>query len=1045
MKIFLFVFLFYLNLDCAWYTSMGNNLRSSFSDSYVSLPLTEKWSVELPGEIISSPVIYDGKVFITTKSGYVIALNLSDGQWLWDYSTDGQIHSSPTAYKNLLFVTSTDGYLYAFDIDESGKNDINGFIKWRYNLNSPSVSSPLVWKGRVYVLTAASENAFYILSADDGRLLKKVIFSKPLNSNPSVCDGNIVFGGQDGRIYLFDYDGNKIVEYQTRGGAFYMKAISCRGGKLYSVPGYDERGYYVFRSTDLHLLYTSPDLTGNYTCNNDECLKEWNWQEASSVALSTSSIIFVAGSGNGYYGGGNSYLFFANNNNVIISSVSVSSVTGVGFQPTPVIIGDRVFFTSSSGGFYIFTSTGGLLYKIDMPASYSSPAFSDGYFVIAFSTGNVRCFKFSDYVTISHPSSEDIITSSTNIKIAYSNNPSFKFFYELSYSADNSSYIRISSGQLLSDDLGVWDVSGLSNGRYILRLIVYDSSMELSALSSIYVYVNNKPFPPSNLVAKDNPNDNCNRIMLSWNASPSPYLNYRIYRKLQDTDWILIASTSSTSYVDNKAVCGTTFTYRVSAYDGYIESDFSNESSAYSISDNPLSDNTPPADISDLSARKGVKGGQIILLWSQSGDDDYTGKASYYEVRYTTYIPFDWNKAISFGTRSVVANPGDVESFIASGLLSRNTYYFSVTVCDLMNNCSNPSNIVFETPQIDILMPQPPSGFIAYDTPADRGQSITLKWNRSTDDGSGEDDVYGYMIFRTTTPVFDFSKPYDYVKNGITYYNDFEVLSGVKYCYIVAAYDSTNISVSSKSCAVAYDNYVFVSRDLGGVIQSDDNRTRIIFDKTALNQDDYLIIKKIESLSEFFSPSLLKPSQSDFITTEFIYSVEASNINTKMIAPIKLEIYYDPAKINNVDENSLRIYYFDGRKWNLNRTTSLDIENKKISADISSFGIYGVFGYIPQGNIFDESFVYTYPNPAKGDKVKFKFVVNYNSDVEIKVYDVSGQTVAELHKKNVQPGVINEIEWNIKNIASGVYVYLFKAESYAAGKKTIKKKLAIVH
>ena len=47
--------------------------------------------------------------------------------------------------------------------------------------------------------------------------------------------------------------------------------------------------------------------------------------------------------------------------------------------------------------------------------------------------------------------------------------------------------------------------------------------------------------------------------------------------------------------------------------------------------------------------------------------------------------------------------------------------------------------------------------------------------------------------------------------------------------------------------------------------------------------------------------------------------------------------------------------------------------------------------------------VYTYPNPAKGDRLTFKYRVGDNADVTVDVYNLAGERVTHLEKYN-NPG-----------------------------------------
>ncbi|HOJ85571.1 MAG TPA: T9SS type A sorting domain-containing protein, partial [Elusimicrobiales bacterium] len=185
-------------------------------------------------------------------------------------------------------------------------------------------------------------------------------------------------------------------------------------------------------------------------------------------------------------------------------------------------------------------------------------------------------------------------------------------------------------------------------------------------------------------------------------------------------------------------------------------------------------------------------------------------------------------------------------------------------------------------------------------------------------------------------------------------------------------------------------------------------------------------------------------SSNSFIPTDIIYKFESSNPATKLNSNATIKINYLSTETAGVEKNDLRMYYYDNGIWKMLRNSKINTDEDSVIAEYDKFGYYALFGYKPQGEAFDSDWIYTYPNPAKGDFLTFKFVVNYKSDVDIEIYNVAGEIIKKINKKDVMPGLINEIVWDIKNIASGVYVYVFKADG-SGGKKSVNKKLAIIH
>ena len=124
--------------------------------------------------------------------------------------------------------------------------------------------------------------------------------------------------------------------------------------------------------------------------------------------------------------------------------------------------------------------------------------------------------------------------------------------------------------------------------------------------------------------------------------------------------------------------------------------------------------------------------------------------------------------------------------------------------------------------------------------------------------------------------------------------------------------------------------------------------------------------------------------------------------------------------------------------------TRADEAASRVAAKVLQLGVFAVMEYVPSGELFARDEVYTYPNPAKGDSLTFKFRVSEKSYVKIDVYDIAGQKVARLEKAGCPAGVTSEIPWNIRKTASGVYQFRFEATG-ASGKKSVVKRLAIVH
>ena len=90
--------------------------------------------------------------------------------------------------------------------------------------------------------------------------------------------------------------------------------------------------------------------------------------------------------------------------------------------------------------------------------------------------------------------------------------------------------------------------------------------------------------------------------------------------------------------------------------------------------------------------------------------------------------------------------------------------------------------------------------------------------------------------------------------------------------------------------------------------------------------------------------------------------------------------------------------------------------------------------------------VYNYPNPAPSgeytDRTIFRYHVTSDAHVKISIYDIAGRLVDSLEAEAIG-GKYNEKEWNISNVASGIYIYVIEIQLASGNTQIIKKKLAI--
>ncbi|MFH1619842.1 MAG: PQQ-binding-like beta-propeller repeat protein, partial [bacterium] len=1028
-----------------WPTFRGNNARTGFAAEQAYPPLTPAWEIQAGAGIISSPVVFDGIVYFGSRDNRIYARNARTGAPIWQFRTGGWVDAAPTVSGDNVYVPSMDGFLYVL-------NRLTGTIFWRAPLGAPSVSSPLVLDSKVFMGTGSPEKKLKVFNESTGQLLFEYSANQPVDSPPATDGVRVYFGANDGNIYAITKTASSPeLFYQTMGGSYGINAVAVSSGILYALPGHDEKKPLALNTSNGILLNS---LSGAFEEND-------SWEQIGSPVVTKDRMYFSGGAeANTLYALDISALDRQQTEQsppyVWPSSPTLGSTSNLGILSSPAMANEIIYAGTVDGSLVAFTSAAVSVPLVaDVTFSspvYSSPGISNGMIFVATFDGKLAAYKTAKTVSISNLGRDQVVNGTVTVK-GYVVNPALTG-YELKYGQGEDPgawQTIISSSTVYSIEnvtLADWDTTGLANGVYTLKLAALENPVSGTDNTALLtVRVNAAPPAPSQLAAADVPNDNGNKIRLDWTAPASGSITaYKIYRDAGD-GFAETASVSSAAltHIDSSAVTGTTFTYTVRAFDGYVESENSNSASAYSIND--TGDNIPPAKINDLDAEPGDNAGTVLLSWTAPGNDGDIGTASHYTIKHTSSPTHNWNDfdAVSLGssTISVEGPAGDNMGGEIGGLFGGVTYYFAVKTADFASNLSLVSNIATACATIDLVPPLPPAGLLATDTLGDDGGSLTLTWTLSPDDGALANDVYGYRIYRRTqTSAYVSASPLAMVSKGINTYIDATATENIRFYYSVAAFDSTNNSpLSAESNGISADNWRFFDASQGGSIRLADG-ARVDIPGNAASQNDNIMVSKLNPVT--YQPMFTAKANTQAKPTAIVYEVKFKNPNTTLTKPALLTLPYASADIAGMKEENLRIYTLVDGTWLILNTSKVDYKSNLVTAEVLHFSYFRIMEYVPSGDLISGNAVYTYPNPAKGNTLTFKFRTAYDAYVTIDVYNVAGEKIARFEKSNCPAGLTSEIVWNIGNIASGVYQYKLEAKS-AAGSKSLIKRLAIIH
>ncbi|WP_086975916.1 outer membrane protein assembly factor BamB family protein [Archaeoglobus fulgidus] len=195
--------------------------------------------------IASSPLVYNGSVYVTTFSNGTLWKIDSDGNVVWRYTTGGEIdpYTSPSAFKGLVFFAGNEsGNALLVAVNESGVE------QWKFPVDGKITNSPSTDGQRVYV---ATETKLYAVNLD-GTEAWSVAFSGTM-STAAVAYGN-VYIGSDGKLYCFNAsDGTKKWETAVNGKIDSSPAVA--GGVVYFATNTPEGTLYAVDALSGEVLW----------------------------------------------------------------------------------------------------------------------------------------------------------------------------------------------------------------------------------------------------------------------------------------------------------------------------------------------------------------------------------------------------------------------------------------------------------------------------------------------------------------------------------------------------------------------------------------------------------------------------------------------------------------------------------------------------------------------------------------------------------------------------------------------------------------------
>ena len=247
---------------------------------------TVDWRSELRAPIASRPVVYGGKVLVTTAGNRVQAFELDSGKWLWHYrrQTGGESSilgaAAPTVVGSDVLAGLSDGYLVALDLE-------NGKLKWERRLSKATKftdidADPVLDNGRIYVSSydgslsafkvggnyplqwrfdagasravhiegdklylSSSDGSVYCLQKEGGRQLWKFTLDGGVPTEVVLSEGRVIVGSSQQYLYVLD---------QKTGKPLYRMDAGVHSG-FHSTPYFSDSRKQIYFLSSVGNLY----------------------------------------------------------------------------------------------------------------------------------------------------------------------------------------------------------------------------------------------------------------------------------------------------------------------------------------------------------------------------------------------------------------------------------------------------------------------------------------------------------------------------------------------------------------------------------------------------------------------------------------------------------------------------------------------------------------------------------------------------------------------------------------------------------------------
>jgi outer membrane protein assembly factor BamB len=316
---------------------------------------TLAWRFDTGGEVYSSPVIADSRLFVASKSGYLFALDATTGNELWRFQlSDYVVRSTPAVHEGIVYIGA--GFnLFAIDA-------ATGVEQWRFPMRYAGQSSPVVTGDAV--LVTSQEGWVYRIDRESGEMAWR-LNTEGLPFGAVATNGAVAIVATDaGIVTSVDVEsGRQLWRADTGESIFATPAIGNNATVVVSRDGTTrainlETGKVVWTANTGGVQPAAVEPGTGYVAGSDGAVSSINaadgafgWVFPTGRTVASAPVI-----------SGDLVIVGTGRNLVALNKTNGQQVwnylAGGNVETSPAVIGGYVFFGSDDGFVYAVTGTG---------------------------------------------------------------------------------------------------------------------------------------------------------------------------------------------------------------------------------------------------------------------------------------------------------------------------------------------------------------------------------------------------------------------------------------------------------------------------------------------------------------------------------------------------------------------------------------------------------------------------------------------------------------------------------------------------------------